>query len=332
MEVKIINLAQDTSEWLQWRKDHITATDAATILGKNPWERPLDLWRRKRGELPPVAENPAMKRGKQLEPVARQAWIEKSGLFAAPAVVEHPDLSWMGASLDGLAVDASYILEIKCPGESTHEQIKSGEVPEHYYAQVQHQLCCVPPAQKVYFVSYRPEDENEPLAVIEVLRDDAFISEMAAKEKSFWDSLQKGEPPISIEWESLEHELFQLEKQKKDLEERIKDVRQRMIDTIPDGQDTYEGFLYLATLVSRQGSVDTKKAFTKAVNLIGQEEFQKLTGKTPDEFLEGFRKPNPKPSWTFRQRKVDEETKSTRKKAVKTSLESTQEPSKVIGF
>ncbi|RME61080.1 hypothetical protein D6779_00865 [Candidatus Parcubacteria bacterium] len=315
--VKIVNLEQGTPEWLKWRKERITATDAPVIMGASPWEKPLDLWHRKRGELSPVAENPAMRRGKQLEPHARNLWMQQTGLFANPACVEHPDHPWAGASLDGLAIDGSFILEIKCPGEGTHEGIKQGDVPYHYYLQVQHQLWCTPGAEKAYFVSYRPEDEEEPLASVIIYSDEEVIEKMMHKEKAFWLSLQAGEPPVAIEWEALEQELYELEQQKKQLEERISNVRSAMQEVIPEGETSYEGFLYTAKLVSRKGSVDTNKAFKTLVDLVGEDEVYQLTGKKPDEFLENFRRPDAKPSWTFRARKVDEAVKQERLMVVK---------------
>ena len=42
--MNIININQNTDEWLIWRNTGLGASDAATILGKNPYQTAFDLW------------------------------------------------------------------------------------------------------------------------------------------------------------------------------------------------------------------------------------------------------------------------------------------------
>ena len=58
-----------------------------------------------------------------------------------PLVLAEGDYS---ASLDGITLDGALILEVKCPvkGQASElwKQVAAGELPDHYYWQVQHQL------------------------------------------------------------------------------------------------------------------------------------------------------------------------------------------------
>ena len=83
----------------------------------------------------------AMQRGTDMEPLARAAYEEQTGLVMQPLVLESGGYS---ASLDGMTLEGDLILEIKCPLRGTRSDlwldVSAGQVPEHYAIQVQHQL------------------------------------------------------------------------------------------------------------------------------------------------------------------------------------------------
>lgn len=195
--MKIIPLNQGTDEWLEYRKSHIMATDASIIMRKNPWQTPKDLWQLKLGMVPPVAVNDAMRRGQDLEPSARSIACSEIGLQFYPCVVEHDDRSWQAASLDGLTESGSYILEIKCPNNATHDfSVREQGIHNYYWCQMQHQMSVTETPMGYYF-SYRPEHET-PWVIIEVKADDEFISMMNKEEERFYKESMCGfkEPPF----------------------------------------------------------------------------------------------------------------------------------------
>jgi len=67
-ERKILSIG----EWLGWRAQDVTASDAACLWGDgvHPYRTAYSLWAEKSGLLPPARESPAMRRGRLLEPVA----------------------------------------------------------------------------------------------------------------------------------------------------------------------------------------------------------------------------------------------------------------------
>jgi len=195
--MKIINLTQSSSEWLEWRRSKITATSAGILMLNNPWKTPLDLFEEMLGMVPPVEKNEAMERGNRLEPIARMLFEEMIGMEFAPICCEHDTLPWFAASLDGWNEDNQVVLEIKCPGERTHREALEGIIPKYYQDQIFHQLGCSG-GVSAYYVSYRPEHERN-IAVVEVKRDQAYIDHIIETERKFYfDNLCDFKEPV--EW------------------------------------------------------------------------------------------------------------------------------------
>ena len=70
---------KDRAEWLKYRESGIGSSEVATIVGLNPFETPLQLWRRKVGLDAPKEENFFMKAGHYLEDAVVQFWQDETG-------------------------------------------------------------------------------------------------------------------------------------------------------------------------------------------------------------------------------------------------------------
>lgn len=95
---------QGSKEWLDFRKDKIGGSDAATIAGLNLWKSPLMLYEEKvlGTEFGFSSQaKAAMQRGHDLEDEARRAYQDMMGVFMFFDVVVHPRFPWLMASLDG---------------------------------------------------------------------------------------------------------------------------------------------------------------------------------------------------------------------------------------
>src|SRR5947207_6179700 len=128
--MKIINHVQGSDEWLLWRQDRITATAAGVIMGLNPWKTLNDLFDEMLGIKPPEPLNDKMRRGQELEPVARDLFIKETGISVTPICCEHDTEWWMAASLDGISQDHTIVCEIKCPRLKTHQEAIDGKIPD----------------------------------------------------------------------------------------------------------------------------------------------------------------------------------------------------------
>lgn len=181
----------DRQSWLKWRK--IGSSDASIILGVSPWSTPYQLWMQKiSGEERP--DNPHMKRGREMEEEARHHLEMMTGYFLVPKNIESPDFEFMTASLDGFDEDTGMIAEIKCPGEKDHSMAKSGKIPEKYFPQLQHQMCCKGTEKMIYFSYYKDMEVCDPI-IIHVCRDEQYIKKMVEAEAEFWERLRTQTPP-----------------------------------------------------------------------------------------------------------------------------------------
>ena len=153
---------QRTEEWFSMRKNMITASCAAQVIGENPYPRqtPDDLILDKLNLGPKFTDNKYVHHGKKYEEIATKIYeeiydvkVEEYGLVPH---ISQPIVPFVGASPDGIA---SYftlsnkfspmigrMLEIKCPfsRQINTKGIIDGEICPHYYhCQVQQPLeCC----------------------------------------------------------------------------------------------------------------------------------------------------------------------------------------------
>jgi putative phage-type endonuclease len=252
----LYDLEQGTQDWLDLRKTKITATDAATILGINPWKTKIQLYHDKLSDAPPMQCNGAMRRGTELEPVARDLFMLKTGLRFEPRVLVK---DWAMASLDGLSLCGKYILEIKCPGEKTHAMAVAGKVPDYYYPQIQHQMY-VANVQLAFYFSFDGFDG----VTVEVKRDDKFIENMLIEEKKFYDCLMSKTPPpedfktrTDDLWSQCAYKWKTLSKTIKELEKDEEEMRNQLVYLA--GESNAKGCGISVSQVARKGTIDYAK-------------------------------------------------------------------------
>lgn len=188
-QYETIELVQQSPEWLEFRNMHIGASDASVIRLVNQFKTPYQLWKEKLGIISPDPMNAAMQRGVDLEPVARERFIEETGIDMVPSVVRSLEREWMIASLDGINEVEQCLLEIKCPGKKTCELARKGQIPEYYNVQIQHQLS-VTGFSLAYYYCF---DGDVGYKII-VKREDELIDKLIRDEKEFYDSLVSMEP------------------------------------------------------------------------------------------------------------------------------------------
>lgn len=150
----------------------------------------MELRLRKLGLIPEKEFTEAMRRGQQMEPFARDNFIKLLKINMIPCCAESTDYPFLGASLDGISEDGKTILEIKC-GEKSFGQAVNGEIPEYYFAQMQHQLI-VTRAEMCYYMCF----DGRSSITIEVLPDADFEAHYIPIAEQFWMDLIFKEPEI----------------------------------------------------------------------------------------------------------------------------------------
>jgi putative phage-type endonuclease len=124
--------AQRSDEWLALRGKMLTASDAATAIGVNPYEKPNGLILKKCGENK-FTGNAATEHGNKYEDEAREIYCARHNEVSHEiGLFPHPLYPWLGGSPDGIT-ESGKLIEIKCP---MRRQILP-EVPVHYMPQLQ---------------------------------------------------------------------------------------------------------------------------------------------------------------------------------------------------
>jgi predicted phage-related endonuclease len=206
--MKLENIEQGSQEWLDIRFTKITGSDAAIIMGNNPWKSREQLLQCKRGLI--VEEiNQKMLEGQRLEPIAREIYENMTDVEMKPSIhvgtceLESldrvPELfmkekyweplkySWAMASVDGLSTDGYLLLEIKC-GKKSYDQAKKGFIPDYYLDQIQHCLWLTG-AEACDYMAFNQGKEPVYMRVEKNLN---YISEMIEKEYEFYQEMIDG--------------------------------------------------------------------------------------------------------------------------------------------
>jgi len=157
--IEIVNLVQGSQEWFALRRQKRTASETPIVMGLSPWQSAEKLAQCKFADhTPESATNKFTKHGHDFESAARAFYEAITDAKFSPCTVMRGHYL---ASLDGWSEDRRVILEIKCPftrkNGDTWQSCLRWKIPDHYYAQVQHQLM-VTGADCCHFVAFDPDD------------------------------------------------------------------------------------------------------------------------------------------------------------------------------
>ena len=180
----LVTLEQGTPAWLEWRSQGIGASDAPTIMGENPWKTPAQLLDEKCGNRDTPTSS-AMALGSALEPEARRRYEARTGTQMAPACMQSSKHAWLRASVDGIALDFSRVVEIKCGDSVYRKTAQARQPPRYYFGQLQH-ILAVTALKEIDFWCYLP---NRPEVLLVIGRDDRYIDTMLERERAFWSEL-----------------------------------------------------------------------------------------------------------------------------------------------
>lgn len=192
--------APTRAEWLEARRTGIGGSDVAPILGLSKWATPLSVYMQKRGELGEQPENDAMRWGRYLEPVVRQAYADATGneVRVLPDMIRHPVHDFMLANLDGFVspVDGPRrVFEAKTARTADGwGEPGSDQIPQPYLLQVQHYLAVTGFVVADVAVLIGGSD----FRIYEVPEDRELQEMLVDAEADFWARVQRGDPPEPV--------------------------------------------------------------------------------------------------------------------------------------
>jgi putative phage-type endonuclease len=191
---------QRTDEWFASRLGKATASRIADIIAKTKTgpsasrenyavQLVLERITQSKGES---YSNAAMQWGTETEPLARQAYELKRGLFVDEVgFIDHPTIANSGASPDGL-VGTDGLVEIKCPNSATHmETLVTRKIPQKYIPQMTWQMACTGRSW-CDFVSFDPRfPENLQIFIERIEYDPTYVRMLELEVTQFLDEVEK---------------------------------------------------------------------------------------------------------------------------------------------
>lgn len=203
------------SEWLQHRTSYIGGSDAACIVGENPWKTNQELWEEKTGRRKPedISDKPAVKYGTMAEEHLRELfkldYPELRVEYVENNFWTNSEKPWAHASLDGWLTDEEGrlgILEIKTTTIQNATQRAKWEegIPQNYYCQILHYMMVTGAAFAILKAKIRWEIPGaEPFAMIKHYRIEradveADLEYLEEAEKEFARLIEEDKEPALI--------------------------------------------------------------------------------------------------------------------------------------
>lgn len=210
-----IAIENQRKNWLEERKKGIGASDAASVVGLNPYKTNVQLWEEKTGlqQAEDISDKPYVKYGteaeKHLRALFQLDFPEYEVAYDQYARIANlKNYPFLFATLDGVLTEKQTgkkgILEIKTTEILNSMQLLKwkNRIPDNYYIQVLHQLLVtgydfvILKAQlKFSFNGMRLETRHYTIERNEVIQDMEFLLK---KEIAFWECVTEKRKPNLI--------------------------------------------------------------------------------------------------------------------------------------
>lgn len=175
----------DREKWLEYRRLGIGGSDAATVVGLNPWSSRLALYADKVGLMPEKETTEAMRQGSDLEDYGAQRWMEATGKVCQRYnyLFTNEQYPWGIANIDRKVVGESSLLEIKTTSVWNKTDFKNGEIPPQYYTQCMHYLA-ISGFERAYLGVLVL---NQAFYTFTIERNEKEIEALMQAEREFWE-------------------------------------------------------------------------------------------------------------------------------------------------
>ena len=191
--IRVSTLGMSREKWLEARRSAIGGSDAAAIIGLNPYSSPYSVWADKTGRLPEKPDNEAMRQGRDLEEYVACRWREETGkkTHRVNAILYNKDIPFAHANVDRWVSGENAGLECKTTSIMNLKKFKGGEYPENYYVQCVHYMA-VTGADRWYLAVLVL---NKGFYHFVIERDEEEISSLLQQESAFWEHVKTDTPP-----------------------------------------------------------------------------------------------------------------------------------------
>ena len=180
-----ISVAINRETWLNERRGGIGGSDAAAVVGLNPYKTPYMVWADKTDRLPEPEDNEAMRQGRDLEEYVARRFTAATGkkVRCLNGIIRNPEYPFALANIDRKIVGENAGLECKTTSVLNLRRYKNDEFPSEYYTQCVHYMA-VTGYDKWYLAVLVL---NTEFKVFEIERDEDEIAALMDAERDFWD-------------------------------------------------------------------------------------------------------------------------------------------------
>lgn len=205
---------ESREEWLAARTGRIGGSDAAAILGLNPYKDNVQLWEEKAGlrQQEDISDKPYVKYGTQAEMhlrgLFRLDFPEYQIFYQEGNMWFNDRFPFAHASLDGWLVDQQGrkgILEIKTTNilQSMQKEKWKGRIPDNYYIQLLHYFMVTEFDFAILKAQLKYDYGGDIVLhtrhyMIERSDVEADIQYLQKSEMTFWKQLQAGQKPALV--------------------------------------------------------------------------------------------------------------------------------------
>lgn len=186
--------AEDHEKWLETRDLGIGGSDAAVIMGMNPYKSPYQLWLEKTGqaEAPDLSDNQYVYWGTKNEANIADWFQEETGKKVKRlGTLQSREYPFMLANVDRTVIGENAGLEIKTAGVSQYRKWKDDEIPDAYYCQCLHYMAVT--GADYWYIAVLLGGNEAKWKRIE--RNEEDIQHLIMAETDFWKLVETKTPP-----------------------------------------------------------------------------------------------------------------------------------------
>ena len=183
----------DREEWKELRSHYIGGSDAAAVVGLNPYSSAYALWAEKTGLTHGFDGNLATEVGTYLEEFIAKKFETETGKKVRKVNQSffNSEYPWAIANIDRAIVGEDAGLEIKSTDSLNLSKFHDKEYPANYYAQMVHYMA-ITGKSKWYLAVLIGHKE---FRWYEIERDQAEIDALMLAESDLWTHVQEKTPP-----------------------------------------------------------------------------------------------------------------------------------------
>lgn len=269
-------------EWLEFRRNGIGGSDAATVCGLNPYSSLIALWADKTGRLEDKPDNEAMRVGRDLEEYAARRFCEATGkkVRRRNAMFQHDTYDFILADIDREIVGENAGLECKTTSAFSKSDFENGEIPLYYAVQCHHYMnvmgydkmyLAVLVLGRAFYWFEIPYDKSEGEALLRLeidfwnkhivpdVRPEPDGSESAGRVLEQLYRTQNENAITLFEQENNVREYAAVKAQISELEKRADTIKQTIINALDGNTDGYTEAYKVSWKEQQRTSLDSKK-------------------------------------------------------------------------